>query len=171
VSLTVALRRGLVSLSHRIDSFRELRARAFVNATGVNPEVFQVVLSDLFSTEPDLLIARLLLASAISQVFESDLRSIRSPCVRKYCVGRDCMVANEVLAKAELARFAASQKSHCFAWSFTAGRSGEETGVRQVACGPGISYLPIERVDFRAGGSILPSFVWRPFLSSASLDS
>jgi hypothetical protein len=124
---------------------RELSAMVtFLDATGVNPEVFQVVLSSLFSTEPDLLIARLLLASAISQVFESDLRSIRSPCVRKYRVGRDCIVVNEVLAKAELARFAASQKSHCFAWSLTAGRLGEETGVQQVACGPGISYLAIE---------------------------
>ena len=50
-------------------------------ATGVNPEVFQVVLPGPFSAEPDLLIARLILASAICQVFESDLRRIRSPCV------------------------------------------------------------------------------------------
>ena len=44
---------------------RELSVRVtFLDATGVNPEVFQVVLSGLFSTEPDLLITKLFLASA-----------------------------------------------------------------------------------------------------------
>jgi hypothetical protein len=51
------------------------------DVTGVNPEVFQVVLPGPFSAEPDLLIARLILANAICQVFESDLRRIRSRCV------------------------------------------------------------------------------------------
>jgi hypothetical protein len=65
----------------------------FLDATGVNPKVFQVVLRSLFSTEPDLLIAGLILASAICQVFKSDFLSIGS-CVRKYRIGRDCLVVN-----------------------------------------------------------------------------
>ena len=51
------------------------------SATGVNPNVLQVTLSGLFSTELDILIPRLILASAIYQVFKGDFISIRSPSV------------------------------------------------------------------------------------------
>ena len=109
----------MVLAKHGVDSLREFGVICLVNATGVNPKVFQAILSGLFSAEPDLLIARLLiarllLASAICQVFEGDLLRIRSPCVGKYRIGRDCIVANQVLSEAELASVAASQKSHCF---------------------------------------------------------
>ncbi len=86
---------------------REFSVVCLVNATGVNPKVLQVILSGLFSTESDLLIARLILASAICQVFKGDFVGIRSPCVRKYRIWRDCIVANQVLSEAELASVAA----------------------------------------------------------------
>ena len=79
-----------------------------LDATGVNPKVLQVVLSGLFSTELDFLIARLIiLANVICQVFEGNFLRIRSPCVRKYCIWKDCFVANQVLSEAELAGVAA----------------------------------------------------------------
>jgi hypothetical protein len=49
----------------KFDSLRELSLVCLIDATGVNPKVLQVVLSSLFSTELDLFIARLILASAI----------------------------------------------------------------------------------------------------------
>ena len=76
-------------------------------------------MSSLSSTELDLLIARLILASAVYQVFKGDLLGIRSPCVRKYRIGRDYVVANKVLSEAELATVAALQKPHSFMRSFT----------------------------------------------------
>ena len=97
----------MVPAKHGVDSLREFSVICLVNATGVNPKVFQAILSGLFSAEPDLLIARLILASAIFQVFEGDFLSIRSLCVRKYRIWRDCIVANQVLSEAELASIAA----------------------------------------------------------------
>jgi hypothetical protein len=53
--------------------------------------------SGLFSTKPDLLIPRLILARVICQVFKGDLFAL-SPSVRKYRVRRDFIFANEVLS-------------------------------------------------------------------------
>jgi hypothetical protein len=73
---------------------RKLSFVSLVNATGINLKILQAVLFSLLSTELDLLIARLILASAICHVFKRDLLSISSPCVRKYRIRRDCLVAN-----------------------------------------------------------------------------
>ena len=94
-------------MKHGVDSLREFSVVCLVDATSVNPKVLQAIYSGLFSTEPDLLIARLILASAIFQVFEGDFLSIRSLCVRKYRIWRDYIVANQVLSEAELASIAA----------------------------------------------------------------
>jgi hypothetical protein len=95
------------------------------SATGVDPKVFQVVLCSLLSAEPDLLVTRFILASAICQVFKGDLLGICSPRMRKYRIGRDSLVAK--LSKAKIASIAASQKTHCFAWSWTVASGRSET--------------------------------------------
>ena len=64
--------------------------------TGVGPKVLQAVAFDLFSAEPDLVVASLVLASAIYQVLEDDLLGIRSSCVRKNRIPGN-IVGNEVL--------------------------------------------------------------------------
>jgi hypothetical protein len=76
----------MVPAKHRVDSFRELGVVRFVDATGVDPKVLQAIASDLFSAEPDLVVARLTLAGTIHQVFEADFFGIRSPRVREYSI-------------------------------------------------------------------------------------
>ena len=49
---------------------REFGLVLLVDTAGIDPKVCQTILSGLFSTEPDLLIARLVLASAIYDVIE-----------------------------------------------------------------------------------------------------
>jgi hypothetical protein len=73
---------------------RELSFVSLVNAAGINLKILQASLFSLFSTELDLLIARLILASVNCHVFKRDLLSISSLCMRKYRIGRDCLVAN-----------------------------------------------------------------------------
>ena len=68
----------------------------FLYATGVDPKELQAVMFGFFSAEADLVVATLVLASAIYQVLEGDLFSIRSPCVRKNRIQGN-IVANEVL--------------------------------------------------------------------------
>ena len=97
----------MVLSKHGVDSIREFGVACLVDTTGVNPKVLQAVLSGLFSTETDLLIARLILASAIFQVFEGNLLNVRSPCMRKYRIRRDCIVASYILSEAEFASIAA----------------------------------------------------------------
>jgi hypothetical protein len=66
--------------------------------------VLQMILSGLFPTEPDLLIARLISSCAICQVFERDLVGVSPLCVRGYRKWRDrIVVALEILGVAELA--------------------------------------------------------------------
>jgi hypothetical protein len=64
-TLNIASVNALIPAKHRIDSLGKLGVVRFADVASVNPEVLQTVLSRLFSTEPDLLIARLDLASAI----------------------------------------------------------------------------------------------------------
>ena len=75
-----------VLAKQRVDSLQELGVVYFVNAIGVGLKVLQAIASNLFSTEPDLVVARLALASTIHQVFEADLFGIRSSCVREYII-------------------------------------------------------------------------------------
>jgi hypothetical protein len=77
----------------------------FVNTAGIDPEVLQAVLLGLFSTKPDLLVAILILARALYQVFKGDLLVVGPPCVREYRIVWDYIVAGELLGEAELARF------------------------------------------------------------------
>ena len=79
----------MVPAKHRVDSVREFGVVLLVDTTGVNPKVLQAILSSLFSTEPDLLISKLFLASTIYHILEGSLLVIRSPCVRKYGIRRD----------------------------------------------------------------------------------
>jgi hypothetical protein len=59
----------------------------------------------LFSTKLDLLVAILILAHALCQVFEGNLLLIGPLCVREYRIVWDYIVAGELLSKAELASF------------------------------------------------------------------
>jgi len=93
-----------------------------IGTTCVYPKPFEVILCNLFSIEPDILITRLILASAICQVFKGSLLGICSLRVRKYSIGRNGLVAK--LGKTEIASVATSQKTHCFAWIWT-GASGK----------------------------------------------
>src|SRR5436190_18580605 len=86
-----------------------------IDATGVDPKILQVIFSSLLSTELDLLVARLFLASAIYHVLIGDLLALL-PCMRKYGIGWDCIVTNEVLSEADFTSIVPSQKTHCFAW-------------------------------------------------------
>lgn len=81
---------------------RELGVVCLFDLTGINPEVLQAILSGLFSIEPDLLIARLVLASAICQVFEADV-SICFLCMRMQRTGRNSIVDSQVLTESKLA--------------------------------------------------------------------
>jgi hypothetical protein len=72
----------LVPAKHGIDSLREFSVVGLVNATDINPKVFQAIFAGFFSTEPDLLIASLMLASAVYHVFKDDLVRIRALCMR-----------------------------------------------------------------------------------------
>lgn len=78
----------------------------FVNTAGIDPEVLQVVFPGLFSTKLDLLVAILILARALCQVFEGDLLVVGPLCVREYRIVWDYIVAGEVLGEAELASLA-----------------------------------------------------------------
>ena len=73
---------------------RKLSFVSLVNAAGINLKILQAVLFSLLFTELDLLIARLILVSAICYVFKRNLLSISSLCVQKYRIGGDCLVAN-----------------------------------------------------------------------------
>ena len=83
----------------------------FLDATGVDPKVLQAVVFGLFSAQPDLVVASLVLANAIYQVLEGNLLGIRSPCVRKNRIPGN-IVANKVVGQAELASAVALQKTH-----------------------------------------------------------
>lgn len=107
---------------------RELSFVGLVNAACINPKVLQAVLSCLLATEPDLLIASLVLACAVCHVFEGDLIGIGSPCMGQYCIGWDRIFSSQMLSKAELASVAASQKTHCIARSFD-GRKRQDSGL------------------------------------------
>jgi len=73
----------------------------------------QTIMSGLFSTESDLVVARLALAGTIHMhhVFEADLFGSHSPCMRKYSIARD-IVANKIIGQAELASVVTFQKAH-----------------------------------------------------------
>jgi hypothetical protein len=77
----------------------------FVNIAGIDPEVLQAILLGLFFTKLDLLVAILILAYALCQVFECDLLVVGPLCVREYCIVWDYIVAGELLSEVELASF------------------------------------------------------------------
>jgi hypothetical protein len=97
---------------------RKLSFVGLVDTAGINPKVLQVVLSCLFATEQDLLVASLALASAVCHVVEGNLIGIRSPRMGQYCIGWDVIFSAQMLSEAELASVAESQKTHCIARSF-----------------------------------------------------
>jgi hypothetical protein len=99
-----------------------------VDATGVDPKIFQVIYSGLFSTELDLLVARLFLTGAIYHILIGDLLALL-PCMRKYRIGWDCIVTNEALSEANFTSIVPSQKAHSFARSL----SGEGRGIGFLA--------------------------------------
>jgi hypothetical protein len=75
----------LILAEYRLDSERELSLVRLIDVVCINPEVLQLILLCLFSTETNLLIARLLpiamlcLAIASNKVLEGYLLSICSP--------------------------------------------------------------------------------------------
>ena len=88
-------------MKHGVDRAREFSFVCLVDVTGVNPKVLQAILACLFSTEPDLLISRFVLASAICYVLKCNFLIIFSPGVRKYSVRRNWIVANQVFSEAD----------------------------------------------------------------------
>jgi hypothetical protein len=82
----------------------------------------QAVASSLFSAEPDLVIASLVLARTIYQVSEGDLFGIGSPCVRKYSIPGN--IVAEALGQTELATIVALQKTHYSDWIWEILREG-----------------------------------------------
>jgi hypothetical protein len=73
LKIGIANRRGLVSLKHRIDSFRELRAGAFVNATRVDPKVVVSVGFCDSSTFANIEVSQLLVVGSVAHLLVSDL--------------------------------------------------------------------------------------------------
>ena len=78
---------------------------SFVDAAGVDPEVLQAVFPGLIATELDLLVAMLILARAIYQVFEGELLVLWAPSVRQNRIAWDFIVARELFRKTKLASF------------------------------------------------------------------
>jgi hypothetical protein len=78
----------------------------FVDVAHVDLEVLQAIFPGLLSTKLDLLVAMLILAYALCQVFEGDFLVVGPPCVREYRIVWDYIVAGELLGEAELASFA-----------------------------------------------------------------
>jgi hypothetical protein len=78
----------------------------FINKARVDPEILQAVFLGLFFIKLDLLIAMLILAHTLCQVFKGDLLIIGPLYVRKYCIVWDYIIAGKFLGKAELASFA-----------------------------------------------------------------
>jgi hypothetical protein len=73
-----------------------------VDTAGINPKVWQTILSSLFSTEPNLLETLLVLASPAYHFRICDfLAIILFPCVREYSILR-CIALIE-LGQAEIA--------------------------------------------------------------------
>jgi hypothetical protein len=98
-------------VKHRVNSLRELNLICLLDTTGVNPEVFQVIFSSLLFAESDLLVARLVCASAVHNVFKGNLLILRAPCVGKYRIWRNVIVSKAV--KPELTSVTALEKTHC----------------------------------------------------------
>lgn len=98
-----------VPAKHGIDRSRQFGMVSLINTTGVDPKVHQAILSSLFSTEQDLLIASLILTTAICHVLEGNFLVVRSPCVRKYSIWWNFVA--EIL-QAELAIAIDFKKSH-----------------------------------------------------------
>lgn len=73
----------------------------------------RAILPGLFSAEPNLLVSRLFLASAISHVLKANLLIIQSLCVRKCRIIRDWIIISQVLCEAEIASLVTKQKTHC----------------------------------------------------------
>ena len=105
MSLTVALRGGLVSQEQRIDSFREFRARAFVNATRVDPEVVVSVGFCDSSTFASLEVSQLLCVGSVAHLLENDLLMFRIPNMGENGVWWDVLIIgfleSEVVATQE----------------------------------------------------------------------
>ena len=91
-------------------------------------------MSSLFSAEPDLVIASLVLAYTIHQVSEGDLFGIGSLCVQKYSIPGN--IVAEVLGQTELATVVAFQKTHYSDWILEILREGvlDEYRVAESAC-------------------------------------
>jgi hypothetical protein len=106
----------------------------------------------LFSAKSDLVIASLVLARAIRQVFKCDLIFIRSPCVRQYGIVGN--VIDNVLDKGELVVFT-FQKTH-YRPGFEAleeNRSIDECCVAESACMQSCFRLG-EDVGLKASGQV-----------------
>jgi hypothetical protein len=105
-----------------------------VDAICVNLEVVKAILCSLLCIEPELLIARLVLASVVCKVLEGNFVSIGTLGVRKDCIGkRDRVVVD--LSENEVASVAALQKTHCFALKLDGGcgRNGSCLGSDAAA--------------------------------------
>jgi hypothetical protein len=82
-----------IPAKHRIDGLAELGAARFINATGVHPEVLEVIPASLFSAEFYLLEARLVPTCAIHEVFECGFLAIRSLSMREYSIAWAFVIA------------------------------------------------------------------------------
>lgn len=95
----------MISLKHRIDSFRELRARAFVNSTCVDPEVVVSVGFCDSSIFANLEVSQLLFVGSVAHLLVSDLLMVRIPSMGENSVWWDVLIIghleSEVVATQE----------------------------------------------------------------------
>ena len=103
-----------IPTEHRVDGVREFGLVLLVDTAGINPKVWQTILSSLFSTEPDLLETSLVLASPAYHFRICDfLAIILFPCVREYSILR--YIALIELGQAEIAIVVVLQQTHYLA--------------------------------------------------------
>jgi hypothetical protein len=91
----------LVPAKHGIDRLGELIVVRFIDAASVHPGVLYAIKPCLCRAEPNLLVASLILPSAVDQVFKRDLFGVWALCVRQYGIVR--YIVNQVLRQLELA--------------------------------------------------------------------
>jgi hypothetical protein len=89
---------------------REFTKVPFVDATRVNPEVLELILSQPFGAEFELLVAILLFASVSANIFEENFRFRTSPSMRKNSIWRDSVVGK--IHQYEFPSLVEVEKSH-----------------------------------------------------------
>lgn len=82
IQVYITYSRPSVPAKHRNNGFLEFARIGFVNTTRINPEIAEIMLQGLSSTEFDFGIASLVLSGTCSDVLESDLFRFKAPCMR-----------------------------------------------------------------------------------------